>query len=42
MCDFEEIDIVSRYGRNQAVQDGLLVEIFKHRWGTLTGGKPIV
>jgi hypothetical protein len=42
MCDFEEIDIVSRYGRNQAVQDGLMVEIFKNRWEQLTGSKPIM
>ena len=42
MCDFEDINIVSTYGRKQAVQDGVLVEIFKNRWGTLTGGKPIV
>ena len=42
MCEFEDMNIVSAYGRKQATQDGLLVEIFKHRWYTLTGGKPIV
>jgi hypothetical protein len=26
----------------QTVADGVLVEIFKHRWGQLAGGKPIV
>lgn len=26
----------------QAVADGVLVEIFKNRWGQLSGGKPIV
>jgi hypothetical protein len=42
MCDFEDMDIVSAYGRNQAVKDGILVEIFKNRWEKLTAGKPIV
>jgi hypothetical protein len=26
----------------QAIEDGVLVEIFKNRWGQLSGGKPIV
>jgi hypothetical protein len=26
----------------QAIADGMLVEIFKHRWPELSGGKPIV
>ena len=30
MCDFEETDIISRYTRQQAVEDGILVEIL--RW----------
>ncbi len=42
MCDFEEMDIFSVYGRTQAEQDGVLVEIFKNRWEQLTGGKPIM
>ena len=42
MCDFEDMNLNATYGRKQAVKDGLLVEIFKHRWETLTGGKPIV
>jgi hypothetical protein len=42
MCDFEDTDIIAVYGRNQAVQDGALVEIFKHRWHQLTGGKPMM
>jgi hypothetical protein len=42
MCDFEDMDIISVYGRNQAVQDGVLVELFKHRWHQLTGGKPMM
>jgi hypothetical protein len=27
MCDFEDFDIVSRYTRSQAVDDGILVEL---------------
>ena len=30
MCDFEDTDIISRYPRQQAVDDGLLVEVL--RW----------
>jgi hypothetical protein len=30
MCDFEETDIISRYTRQQAVDDGILVEVL--RW----------
>lgn len=26
----------------QAIEDGILVEIFKSRWSELSGGKPIV
>ncbi len=42
MCEFEDMPIISSYGRNQAMQDGLVVEMFKHRWEQLTGGKPIM
>jgi hypothetical protein len=42
MCEFEDMNIISAYGRKQAVQDGLIVEIFKPRWKTMTAGKPIV
>ena len=31
MCDFEEIDIISRYTRQQAVQDGVLVQILSYK-----------
>ena len=30
MCDFEDTDIISRYTRQQAVDDGILVEVL--RW----------
>src|SRR3954454_4103144 len=29
MCDFEDIDIISRYSRQQAVDDGILVEVLR-------------
>ena len=34
--------VVITYTLHQAIADGVLVEIFKNRWGTLSGGKPIV
>lgn len=34
--------VVHAYTLDQAVQDGMLVEKFKHRWPQLSGGKPIV
>ncbi len=30
------------YTLQQAIKDGVLVEIFKNRWKVLSGGKPIV
>jgi hypothetical protein len=34
--------VITTYTLTQAIADGVLVEIFKHRWGQLSGGKPIV
>jgi hypothetical protein len=42
MCDFENFDLVSSYPQSQAVEDGVLVEIFRKRWPELTRGKPIL
>jgi hypothetical protein len=42
MCDFEDVDFISTYSQKQAIEDGVLVEIFKNRWQQLSGGKPIV
>lgn len=39
---FDDTDIISRYTLEQAIEDGVLVEIFKTRWKELSGGKPIV
>jgi hypothetical protein len=35
-------DVISEYSLERAIADGILVEIFKNRWGELSGGKPIV
>jgi len=42
MSDFEEKDIVSRYTQQQAIEDGVLVEIFKTNWPKLSGGRSIL
>jgi hypothetical protein len=36
MCDFEDIEIISVYTREQAVADGVLVPLFRYQ------GKPVV
>jgi hypothetical protein len=35
-------NVISVYSLEQAIADGVLVEIFKNRWQQLSGGKPIV
>lgn len=42
MTKFTNADVISTYTLTQAIEDGVLVEIFKNRWGKLSGGKPIV
>ena len=37
-----DMDVNSKYILDQAIKDGVLVEIFKHRWDELSAGKPIV
>jgi hypothetical protein len=39
---FDPDEVITIYSIKQAVEDGVLVEIFKNRWGQLSGGKPIV
>ena len=39
---FDDTDVISAYPLEQAIEDGVLVEIFKNRWEELSGGKPIV
>jgi uncharacterized protein DUF6573 len=39
---FDYDEVITVYSLKQAVEDGVLVEIFKKRWPELSGGKPIV
>lgn len=39
---FGEAEVISRYTLQQAIEDGVIVEIFKDDWQKLSGGKPIV
>ena len=38
----DEDNVIYAYTLQQAIEDGVLVEIFKNRWSQLSGGKPIV
>ena len=38
----EDKNILSAYSLDQAIEDGVLVEVFKNRWQQLSRGKPIV
>jgi hypothetical protein len=42
MSLFDDADVISSYTLDQAIEDGVLVEVFKNRWEELSGGKPIV
>jgi hypothetical protein len=42
MSIFDDADVISKYPLEQAIEDELLVEIFKNQWLQLSGGKPIV
>ncbi|MDQ3829887.1 MAG: hypothetical protein M3361_11410, partial [Candidatus Tectomicrobia bacterium] len=42
MSLFDGPDMISAYTLEQAVVGGVLVEIFKHRWRQLSGGKPMI
>ena len=39
---FKDAQVISVYTLQQAIEDGILVEVFKNRWQVLSGGKPIV
>jgi hypothetical protein len=39
---FDPDDVITIYSLKEAIEDGVLIEIFKKRWGELSGGKPIV
>jgi hypothetical protein len=42
MSIFDKADVISAHPLDQAIEDGVLVELFKNRWQELSGGKPIV
>ncbi len=42
MIIFDDAEVISSYPLQQAITDGILVEIFKNRWDELSNGKPIV
>jgi hypothetical protein len=42
MSTFDDATEISTYTLKQAIEDGVLVEIFKNRWKELSSGKPIV
>ena len=37
----QEAEAILTYTHQEAIEDGVLVEIFKNRWSTLSGGVPI-
>ena len=39
---FDPDEVITVYYLKEAIEDGVLVEIFKKRWIELSGGKPIV
>ncbi len=39
---FENTPVISSYPQQAAIEDGMLVELFKSRWSQLSGGKPIL
>src|SRR5262245_31641329 len=42
MSTFDDETVIVEYTLTQAIEDGVLVEICKHRWPELSGGKPII
>lgn len=39
---FDPLEVITEYSLKKAIEDGVLVEVFKKRWKKLSGGKPIV
>jgi hypothetical protein len=42
MSTFDEATVIGEYTLQQAIEDGVLVEILNNRWPELSGGKPII
>jgi hypothetical protein len=38
----DDAEVIATYPLQQAIKDGVLVELFKNRWHELSAGKPIV
>jgi hypothetical protein len=38
----DDANVIYSYSLEQAIADGVLVEVFKNRWKELSGGKPII
>lgn len=39
---FDPDEVITEYSLKQAIEDRVLIEMFKNRWKKLSGGKPIV
>jgi hypothetical protein len=39
---FDPDDVITVYSLKEAIEDEVLVEIFKNRWNELSGGRPII
>jgi hypothetical protein len=39
---FEPDEVITIYSLRRAIEDGVLIEVFKGEWDELSGGKPIV
>lgn len=39
---FNHDDVITEYSIREAIEMGALVEVFRDKWDTLSGGKPIV
>ncbi len=38
----DDAEIISAYPLDQAIADGVVIEVFENRWSELTGSKPLV
>ena len=42
MSTFDDATVIIEYSLKQAIEDSVLIEIFKNRWPELSNGKPII
>ena len=38
----EDTNLIYEYSLDQAIADGVLIEVFKNRWAKMSSGKPII